>query len=74
MELLGVTPGAVTVFGLVNDEKGVVKFVIDESLMRHETINAHPLTNEATTSIRAGDLLAFVRATGHEPHVLKVSA
>ena len=73
MELLGVLPGSVTAFGLVNDQKGAVKFVIDEVLLQHEMINAHPLTNDATTSIRAGDLLAFVRATGHEPHILKVS-
>jgi len=74
MELLGVIPGAVTAFGLVNDAKGAVKFVIDSALMEHETINAHPLTNEATTSIAADDLLRFVRATGHEPTILKVAA
>lgn len=74
MDLLGVVPGAVTAFGLINDEKGVVKFIIDSALLEHDTINAHPLTNEATTSIAAGDLLRFVRATGHEPAILKVSA
>jgi Ala-tRNA(Pro) deacylase len=74
MELLGVIPGAVTAFGLINDEKGVVKFVIDSTLMKHETINAHPLTNDATTSIAAEDLQRFARATGHEPAILKVSA
>lgn len=74
MEHLGVIPGAVTAFGLINDEKGAVKFVLDSALMEHATINAHPLTNEATTSIAAGDLLRFARATGHEPAILKVSA
>ena len=74
MQLLGVIPGAVTAFGLINDQAGAVKFVIDSELMQHGTINAHPLTNEATTSIAAGDLLRFVRATGHEPAILKVSA
>ena len=74
MEHLGVIPGAVTAFGLINDEKGAVKFVIDDALMEHETINAHPLTNEATTSIAASDMLRFARATGHEPAILKVSA
>ena len=73
MELLGVIPGAVTAFGLINDIDGRVKFVIDSALMEHDTINAHPLTNEATTSIGAEDLLRFVRATGHEPFILKVS-
>jgi Ala-tRNA(Pro) deacylase len=74
MEFLGVVPGAVTAFGLINDEKAVVKFVIDSALMEHETINAHPLTNDATTSIAAADLLRFAKATGHEPAILKVSA
>ena len=73
-EHLGVIPGAVTAFGLINDEKGAMKFVIDDALMEHETINAHPLTNEATTSIAASDMLRFARATGHEPAILKVSA
>jgi Ala-tRNA(Pro) deacylase len=74
MELLGVVPGAVTAFGLINDDRRVVTFVIDEALLEHDVINAHPLTNEATTSIKADDLLAFARATGHEPYVLKVSS
>lgn len=74
MELLGVAPGAVTVFGAVNDTEGRVKIVLDEGLMHEETINAHPLTNEATTSIRRDDLLIFLEATGHEPHVLKVAS
>jgi Ala-tRNA(Pro) deacylase len=73
MELLGVLPGAVTVFGAVNDTEGRVKVVLDEGLMREEIINAHPLTNEATTSIQRGDLVTFLRATGHEPHILKVA-
>jgi Ala-tRNA(Pro) deacylase len=74
MELLGVSPGSVTVFGAINDTEGRVKIVLDEGLMREETINAHPLTNEATTSIRRADLLAFLEATGHQPHVLKVAS
>ena len=74
MDLLGVAPGAVTAFGLINDTSNAVTFVIDSALMDHETINAHPLTNDATTSIAAGDLLRFARSTGHEPLILKVSA
>ncbi|TIT41059.1 MAG: prolyl-tRNA synthetase associated domain-containing protein, partial [Mesorhizobium sp.] len=51
MELLGVIPGAVTVFGLINDGERRVKVFLDQELMSHAVINAHPLTNEATTSI-----------------------
>jgi Ala-tRNA(Pro) deacylase len=74
MQHLGVAPGAVTAFGLINDEAGAVKFIVDSTLLEHAVINAHPLTNDATTSITADDLIRFARATGHEPFVLKVSA
>jgi len=74
MELLGVVPGAVTVFGLINDTGHRVKVFLEEPLMRNDVINGHPLTNEATTSIRAPDLLKFIGATGHDPVILKVSA
>ncbi|MBE1204422.1 prolyl-tRNA synthetase associated domain-containing protein [Aminobacter carboxidus] len=73
MELLGVVPGAVTVFGLINDASARVKLVLDATLMENAVINAHPLTNEATTSIANADLLRFVEATGHDAVILKVS-
>ncbi|TIV90247.1 MAG: prolyl-tRNA synthetase associated domain-containing protein, partial [Mesorhizobium sp.] len=47
--------------------------VLDQELMSHDVINGHPLTNEATTSIAAADLIRFVEATGHDPVILKVS-
>lgn len=72
-ELLGVAPGAVTIFGLVNDKAGQVKAFLDADLMEHDVINAHPLTNEATTSIGREDLIRFIEATGHEATVLKLS-
>lgn len=74
MELLGVTPGSVTLFGAVNDTGGRVQVVVDSALMEHDVFNAHPLTNEATTSIRRDDMMRFLEATGHAPSILKVSA
>lgn len=74
LDYLGVTPGSVTAFGLINDIQGAVKIIFDETLMRHDIINAHPLTNEATTSIARNDLLRFVAASGHEALILKLSA
>ncbi|MCC0033509.1 MAG: prolyl-tRNA synthetase associated domain-containing protein [Brucellaceae bacterium] len=64
-ELLGVQPGAVTAFGLVNDTGGQVRFFIDSDLLGQERVNCHPLVNTATTGISAGDLIRFVEATGH---------
>lgn len=72
-ELLGVKPGSVTAFGLINDRDEKVKFSIDQRLLEHEIINCHPLTNEATTSISKEDLLAFARATGHDPLIVDLA-
>jgi Ala-tRNA(Pro) deacylase len=69
-ESLGVAPGAVSVFGLINDRDRRVSVVLDAGLMASETVNCHPLINTATTSIGADDLLIFVKATGHEPLIL----
>jgi Ala-tRNA(Pro) deacylase len=72
-ELLGVIPGAVTIFGLVNDRDGHVTAFLDADLMEHDEINAHPLTNEATTTIARADLVRFIEATGHTATILKLS-
>ncbi len=73
MELLGVIPGSVTPFGLINDTGARIKVVLDKPMMDHAILNFHPLENTATTSIAAADLLTFIKATGHEPHVIEVS-
>ncbi len=72
-ETLGVQPGSVTPFGALNDVRSEVTVVLDEALMSHDTINAHPLTNTMTTTIGRDDLLRFLRATGHEPRIAPVS-
>lgn len=64
-ELLGVTPGSVTAFALMNDREGKVRFLVDAALMAHDPVNFHPLTNTGTTAISRADFEAFVRATGH---------
>ena len=69
-EVLGIAPGSVTAFAVLNDKAGLVSVIIDETLMGFETINCHPLVNTATTNIGRDDLLRFMRATGHEPRVV----
>lgn len=70
LQVLGVAPGSVTAFAVVNDTAGQVSVLIDRALIRHERINCHPLENSATTNIAREDLLRFIRATGHEPRVI----
>ncbi len=74
MEVLGVPPGSVTALSLINDTQARVSVVVDEALMRYESINCHPLTNTATTAIGRDDLIRFIRATGHEPIIARLDA
>jgi Ala-tRNA(Pro) deacylase len=73
MAMLGVPPGSVTPFGLINDRPPRVRVILDAGLVAHETVNFHPLVNTATTTLASRDLLAFIRATGHEPEVLDIA-
>jgi Ala-tRNA(Pro) deacylase len=73
LETLGLTPGAVSPFGALNDTTGRVTIVLDSGLMQHATINAHPLVNTMTTSISREGLLAFLAATGHNPRIEPVA-
>ncbi len=66
-DVLGVSPGAVTVFALINDQLNRVSLVIDRALMAHDPVNFHPLANDATTSLSPAGLLAFLTETGHRP-------
>jgi Ala-tRNA(Pro) deacylase len=68
-ELLGVSPGAVTAFGVISDTARRVSVVLDAGLMRHAVINCHPLVNTMTTSIARDDLVKFLEATGHVPRI-----
>ena len=72
-ELIGVDPGAVTPFGVINDTGRKVSVVLDAGMMEHATLNYHPLTNTMTTSIGRDDLVKFLRATGHEPRIERVA-
>ena len=67
MRYLGVTPGAVTPFAVINDHGGRVRVVLDEGLRDQETWNAHPLDNTMTTAVSGADMLRFLRAERHEP-------
>jgi len=73
LELLGVVPGAVTPFGVINDTSLRVNVVLDAGMMRHAVLNYHPLVNTMTTSVAREGLLAFLKATGHEPRIEAVA-
>jgi Ala-tRNA(Pro) deacylase len=74
MDTLGVTPGSVTAFAVINDIARRVKVIFDQALMAEASVNCHPLENTATTNIARSDLLRFIRTTGHEPRVMVLTA
>ena len=71
---LGVTPGSVSLLGLVNDAGHNVQFVIDQALWNAPAVQAHPLINTATLVVPHADLVRFLAATGHEPKIISVPA
>eukprot|EP00435_Cladocopium_sp_Y103_P077977 s1_g1716.t1 len=73
-ETLGVRPGSVTPFALINDRAQKVRLILDAPMMEHEWLNYHPLTNEATTTISKADFLKFIRHCGHEPTIIDLEA
>jgi Ala-tRNA(Pro) deacylase len=73
-ELLGVEPGSVTPFAVINDKAGRVTIVLDAAMMAHQVLNFHPLVNSGTTTISRDGLLKFLEATGHRARIEAVSA
>jgi Ala-tRNA(Pro) deacylase len=70
MTYLGVVPGAVTPFAIINDKARKVKMVLDRHLLDCNPVNAHPLVNFKSTAISPQDLLKFLEAEGHQPQLL----
>ena len=73
MEILGVEPGSVTPFGLINDKLARTHVILDQHMMQEQVLNFHPLANTATTSLQSNDLVKFITACGHSPRVVAVS-
>jgi Ala-tRNA(Pro) deacylase len=65
VEVLGVQPGSVTPFSVINDRAARVQVVLDEGMLALDPLNFHPLRNDRTTAISPDDLLRFLRATEH---------
>ena len=66
-EVLGVPPGSVTVFAVINDPNQRVRLILDEALFAHDPVNFHPLKNDATTAVSPDGLMAFLASLGRRP-------
>lgn len=72
-DTLGVEPGSVTPFGVINDVEKRVSVILDSAMMKHPELNCHPLVNTMTTTIANSGLIRFIEATGHSPRIETVS-
>ena len=67
---LGIRPGSVCPFTVINDKDHQVQVILDEYMMAQELVCYHPMDNAMTVSLSPRDLLKFFAHTGHKPIVL----
>lgn len=70
MTYLGVIPGAVSPFAVINDDTNEVQVFVDRALLDSDRLNFHPLDNAQTTGIATADLIRFLEASRHEPQIV----
>lgn len=73
-QALGVRPGSVTAFALMNDPDHQVRFVLDAALLRTDPVNFHPLSNDATTAVSTAGLMRFLAELGVTPTIVDFEA
>ena len=66
---VGVPPGHVSIFNVLNDEAKAVQIVFDKALLQSPEIGFHPNVNTATVMMKPQDVIDFLKQHGHEPHI-----
>lgn len=72
MQYLGVIPGAVSPFAVINDDGGNVRVVLERAMLDDGPWNFHPLDNALTTSIAPDDMIRFLEAEEHAPRLVSL--
>lgn len=70
MDYLGIRPGSVSPFAILNDRTRSVSVALDRELLAREPLNFHPLDNRMTTAISRDDLISFLEAEDHTPCIV----
>ena len=70
--IMGIEPGSVSPFALINDKEKKIKFYLDKSLAAYEIVNFHPLVNTATVSIKSNDLIQFINNIHNPVNILNM--
>ena len=72
-KFLDITPGSVSVLGLMNDHDSAVELIIDEDVLKGEYFGCHPCINTSSLRLKTADLMeTILPAMGHEPRILPI--
>ena len=70
-EFLGITPGSVSILGLMNDKDNRVQLLMDEDVLKNEYIGCHPCINTSSLRLSKEDLTnRLIPALGHPPIIV----
>ena len=73
LEYLDITPGSVSVLGLMNDHDHHVELLMDEDVLKGEYFGCHPCINTSSLRVKTSDLMEkIIPAMGHEPTIVKI--
>ena len=73
-EYLDITPGSLSVLGLMNDHDNHVELIIDEDILKGEYFGCHPCINTSSLRLKTADLMEkIIPAMGHSPRILPIS-
>ena len=70
---LGVRPGSVCPFAIINDKDNAVTIVLDQAMMENDIVNYHPMENHMTIGLSPDDLIKFIKHAGHKPVILDLT-
>ena len=74
-EFLDITPGSVSVMGLMNDKDHRVELIMDEDILKGEYIGFHPCINTSSLRLKISDLMEkIIPAMGHEPRLVQLES
>ena len=73
LELLGISPGSVTPFALLNNKESNIDLYLEDKVHESEYINFHPLTNKATVTIKSRDFMEFMIENKKKVHIFSTS-
>jgi Ala-tRNA(Pro) deacylase len=71
--LLDITPGSLTLLGLMNDKENRVRLLIDEDVLKAEFFGCHPCINTSSVTMKTADVTEkLIPALGHTPSIVKL--